>query len=373
MNVEPFLLERFYARHEFTARYLLSSSDCEALALSELLAMADDEAARLWEQLRLGYTESPGHPLLREEIARSYAGLRAADVLVAVPEECIFLLMHALLRPGDHVVGTFPAYQSLYSVARSIGCEFSAWEPDEGRGWHFDPDRLRALLRPTTRLLVVNFPHNPTGYLPPPAEFEAVLSLAREHGIHLFSDEMYRLLELAPGTTLPAACELYERAVSLSGTSKVYGLPGLRIGWLATRDQRLLGRVAELKDYTTICSSAPSEILAIIALRGRSDIIRRQAARVQRNLGVLQHFFAKRSHQFAWNLPLGGTICLPRMTMVEDTSAFCEELVEETGIMLVPSEQFHFGHRHVRIGLGRENFPEVLARLGDHLQDRFGQ
>lgn len=372
MNIEPFLLERFYARHEFTARYLLSSSDCEALKQSELLAMAEPETRRLWDELRLSYTESPGHPQLRQAIAESYTEIEAEDVLVAAPEECIFLFMHALLRPGDHMICTFPGYQSLHSIARSIGCEISHWEADETQGWRFDPERLKTLLRPTTRLIVVNFPHNPTGHVPPPAEYAAVVELARQRGVHLFSDEMYRLLEVEPGTTLPAGCDLYERAVSLSGTSKVYGLPGLRIGWLASRDRELLGRVVELKDYTTICSSAPSEILAILALRHRGPIVQGQEARVRRNVGLLRRFFERRQDLFRWNPPIGGSICFPRMTVVDDTSAFCERLVQETGIMLVPSEQFQYGRNHVRIGFGRQNLPEVLERFDDYLQQHFG-
>jgi aspartate/methionine/tyrosine aminotransferase len=164
---------------------------------------------------------------------------------------------------------------------------------------------------------------------------------------------MYRLLEIEEGATLPAACGLYERAVSLSGMSKVYGLPGLRIGWLAAHDTELLHRIRELKDYTTICSSAPSEILAIIALRKRDEIIRRQHERVLRNVGHLEAFFEPRQKTFHWNRPVGGSICFPRM-LVDDTSAFCEELVEATGIMVVPSEQFEFGRHHIRIGFGGE-------------------
>ena len=371
MNIEPFLLESYFARHEFSARYLLSSSDCEALGMSELLAMADGEAVRLWQELRLGYTESPGHPLLRETIAGTYGDPEPERVLVAVPEECIFLLMHSLLKPGDHMVCTFPGYQSLYAVARSIGCEVSTWEPEEGRGWRFDVEKLSELMRSNTRLIVVNFPHNPTGYIPPREEFEAIFDLARQRGIHLLSDEMYRLLEIEEGATLPAACALYERAVSLSGTSKVYGLPGLRIGWLASPDTELLQRVRELKDYTTICSSAPSEILAIIALRNREQIIRRQHQRVLRNVAQLESFFDQRQQAFRWNRPIGGSVCFPRM-LVDDTSAFCEELVESTGIMVVPSEQFQFGRHHIRIGFGRENLPEVLERFGEYVDRRFG-
>jgi aspartate/methionine/tyrosine aminotransferase len=367
MNIQPFALERYFAKHEFTARYLLCSSDCEAVGMQELLAMADEESARLWAELKLGYTETSGHPLLRQEIAGLYAGLGADDTLVMAPEEAIYLLMHALLEPGDHVVCTFPGYQSLYQVALSLGCQVSRWQPDERRGWHFDVEQLESLLQANTRLLVFNFPHNPTGAMPTRDEFERIVALARQRGIWLLSDEMYRYLEIEPGTTLPAACELYERAFSLFGLSKTFGMPGLRMGWLASRDAEALRRVAVLKDYTTICNSAPAEILALIALRNRETIIARQLRRLRHNLGALDDFFDRHVDQFKWNRPKGGSIGFVRMLAVGDSYQFCEQLVQESGILLAPSRLFDYGDQHVRIGFGRQNLPQVLERFEDYL------
>ncbi len=372
MEITPFQLERYFASYEFSARYLLSSSDCEALSMADLLALADVELMELWQGLKLGYTESQGHPLLREAIAGLYRGYTANDVLVAAPEEAIFLFMQAMLRAADHVVCTFPGYQSLYEVARSLGCEVSLWEPHEEQGWRFALEDLARLLRPDTRLVVVNFPHNPTGYLPPLADFQALIDLLRENGICLLSDEMYQYLTAADGAGLPAACELYERAVSLSGLSKSFGLPGLRIGWLASRDRGLLERASLFKDYTTICSSAPSELLAIIALRSRESILDGQLSQVRRNLGVLDSFFERYRDYFSWHRPKGGSIGFPRLLAAPDSFEFCERLVLEAGIMLVPSRIFHFGDHHVRIGFGRQDLPQVVQRFEGYLQERFG-
>ena len=137
MKISTFDLERYFAKYEFSARYLLSCSDCEPLLMSELLQMADRETRQLWENLKLGYTETYGHPLLRKTIAEIYQGTNPENVLGVVPEEGIFLVMNALLEPGDHVICTFPGYQSLYEIARSIGCKVSAWEPDERQGMEF--------------------------------------------------------------------------------------------------------------------------------------------------------------------------------------------------------------------------------------------
>jgi aspartate/methionine/tyrosine aminotransferase len=368
MKIKPFALERYFAKHEFRARYLLSCSDCEALQMSDLVAMADDELTEMWHNLKLHYTETPGHPMLRNEVAALYEGVAPDDVLVVIPEEGIFLLMNTLLESGDHVVVTYPAYQSLYEIARSVGCEVSEWTPVEEQGWKFEIDGLRKVLRPTTKLVVVNFPHNPTGSVPTEDEYREIVAAVAENGAYLLSDEMYRYLEVEPGSTLPAGCELYERAFSLFGLSKSFGLPGLRIGWLAGRDRAALQRMSGFKDYTSICNSAPSEILAIMAMRNRKQIVASQCQRVRANVEVLDSFFAEFADLFYWNRPIGGSVCLPRMQTKEGTRAFCERLVEEAGIMLVPSSMFGFGNDHVRVGFGRQNLPEVVQQLRLYLR-----
>ncbi len=370
MKIQPFEIERYFAVHEFRARYLLSSSDCESLSMAELVSMADGETARLWNKLKLGYTESSGHPLLREAISELYEGISPENVLVTVPEEGIFLLMHALLAPGDHVVCTFPGYQSLYEIARSMGCEVSRWEPDEDRGWRFNPETLEQLIRPGTALVVINFPHNPTGHVPSANDFETIIDIVRRNGACMLSDEMYRYLEIKPGTVLPPACGCYDRAFTLSGLSKSFGLPGLRSGWIATRDRKTLEKIAMLKDYTTICGSAPSEILAIAALRNRNRIIDGQLARVKRNINLLDSFFSDYHDLFTWHRPRGGSVCFPRMSTVENSCRFCEQLVDETGILLVSSCVFGFGTHHVRIGFGRENIPEAIEEFSAYLEKR---
>lgn len=367
MQIPPFELERYFARHEFSARHLLSSSDCEALSLRDLLAMADADSRRLWDTLRLGYTESAGHPRLRAAIAEAYDGLDPDDILLAAPEEAIFIGLQVLLKPGDHVVCTFPGYQSLYAVPRAMGCRVDFWEPIPGEEWRFDLDRLAGLLQPATRLVVVNFPHNPTGALLTPDQFVDLVDLLRARGIALFCDEMYRRLERDPDATLPPAASVYERGVSLAGLSKAYGLPGLRIGWLAARDGDFLNRAAALKDYTTICASAPSEILALMALGRREAIIERQRERLRVNFAVLEAFMATHGDTFRWHPPAAGSVCFPSFLRPEGASTFCRRLVREAGIMLLPAAPFAYGEAHVRIGFGRDSLPGVLERLAKYL------
>jgi aspartate/methionine/tyrosine aminotransferase len=281
--------------------------------MNEVVALADEETRALWEGLALGYTESLGLPLLRQEIAGLYDGMEAEDVITAAPQELILIAMNCLLEAGDHVVCTFPGYQSLYQLALALGCEVTRWQPDEDRDWRFDVEALRAAVRPATRLIVVNFPHNPTGTLPDRDTFDEVVAIARGCGAYLFSDEMYRMLELDPTRRLPSACEAYEKALSLSGMSKVYGMAGTRIGWLATPDRDVHRRLAAFKDYTTICSGAPSEVLALIGLRASDRIVAANLKTVRGNLAALTEFLGRHTGLFSWVPPEGGTICLPRL------------------------------------------------------------
>ena len=203
MTLPPFEIEHFFRQHEFSAPYAISPSDCEPLTLPEILSYASPQRREQYENLWLGYTDSQGHVELRAAIAALHAGISAEHVLEVVPEEGIFVTMHGLLSAGDHVVAVHPSFQSLYEIARSIGCELSFWRAEAtDDGWRFDIDALERLIRPDTKMLIVNFPHNPTGHLPSAADFRRIVELARRHGLILFSDEIYRFAERDESVTL---------------------------------------------------------------------------------------------------------------------------------------------------------------------------
>jgi aspartate/methionine/tyrosine aminotransferase len=371
MQIPPFALERYFAEHEFSAELLLCASDVEAYALRELLDLADDETRALWDGLRLGYTETAGHPLLRAEIAALYPGLEADDVLVfAGAQEAIFAFAHAALGDDDHAVVVTPDYESLHEVARAAGARLSAVELEHGSAWALDLDEVRGALRPDTRAIVVNFPHNPTGAHIDRATLDGLVEIAEEAGAHLFSDEVYRWLEHPSAALLPGAAELSPGALSLGVMSKTFALPGLRIGWLACRDRDLLDAIAKIRDYTTICSAAPSEILALVALRRRAEVVARSRAIVEANLPLLDAFFARWEGVFEWVRPRGAAIGFPRLLGEAAIDDFARDLVSEEGVLLLPGSLYGHPGNHFRIGFGRRNMPEALARLERFARDR---
>jgi len=365
MRIADFALERYFARWEFSVEHLLCASDVQGYPMGELLALADDETRALWGGLTLGYAESSGHPLLRREIAALYDGLAPDDVLVfAGAEEGIFCLINVLMGPGDHAVVTWPGYQSLYELARATGADVTLHELREDAGWALDLDLLRRQVTPATRLIVVNAPHNPTGMLPDRSTFDGLVAIAEEAGAYLLMDEVYRFLEFDDADRLPAAADVTARGVSLGVMSKSFAMAGLRIGWLATRDRGLLERCASFKDYTTICASAPSEILAISGLRARETVLERSRGIVAANMERLDAFFDEWADRFTWVRPRAGSIGFPRLTVpgvgIDDWAA---GLVESEGVLLLPGSQFGFGGNHFRLGFGRTDLPEALDRL----------
>jgi len=371
MQIEPFRLERYFAQHEFTAPYLLACSDCESITVGELLQM-EPGANKAFKELWLGYTESKGHPQLREKIAALYSGIKPDQVLVHTgAEEAIFIFMHVALQKGDHVIVHYPCYQSLAAIARSIGCDITLWEATPADNWALDLDFVKKNLRSNTRLVIVNCPHNPTGHLMPKSDFQDLAALSKQHGFTIFSDEVYRFLEYDPQNRLPAICEIDDRGVALGVMSKSFGLAGLRIGWIVTRDQELLKAQAAYKDYTTICNSAPSEFLSILALSHKDRLVERSLATIRRNLTIIEGFFERHSERFEWRTPKAGPIAFPRWKQ-GNVESFCREIREHAGVLLLPGTVYDPGSSHFRIGFGRANLAQGLDRLEEYLIDLYG-
>ena len=339
--LRDFELEVYLGRHEFSARHYLCGSDAQTMTVGELLDLADPDEREAFERLPLGYTPTWGTKELRAAIAATYERIDADHVLTfAGAEEGLFWALQELLGPGDHAVVTLPTYQATESVPLAGGVELSGLLLDPDEGWALDLDRLRSLLRPSTRVVAVSFPNNPTGALPDPATFEALIDLCDEREIRLFSDEVYRGVEADPAMTLPEAADRSSLALSLNVMSKSYGLPGLRIGWIACQDRALLERLERRKHYTSICSSAPSELLATIALRKREAIHARVRAIIARNVPLFDDFFGRWAELFEWEAPRAGCVCYPRYRGREGVDELCRRLIEDAGVVLLPGGVF---------------------------------
>ena len=372
----PFVLERYFAQHEFSCKHALCSSDTEAVGLQETVGRMDDETRGLWEGLSLGYTEVKGHGLFLRELSEMYAGLGPGDFQEAAPQEAILLATAAAVSPGDAVVAMAPGYQSVKTCAEAAGGVVTDWLPryeaDGGGAATFaveDLDALCARVRPS--LVAVNVPHNPTGFHPTRDEWRDVVACVESHGARLFSDEIYRGLEASPEDALDPAAVASPRGISLGGLSKSLGMPGVRVGWLAATDEAFMRRVAELRDYTTICSSAPSQILAVAALRDQPRLLARANAFVRAGRDAVADVLEAHADVLRWGAgPRAGPIGWVRLAR-GSAAAYAEALVtSDDGLLLLPSTVFDgAGDGHVRVGFGRADSPALMALWRATLDD----
>lgn len=368
MQFPPFKLEEFWKKYEFNTPYLLCASDPESWSLSDLIDLADPESKELWQNLRLGYTEIPGLPLLRAEIAKLYSSVHSDQILTtAGAEEGIYCSMRVLLSPGDHVIVVTPCYESLENIPLIIGADVTRIALDPKHNWKLELESLQKAFRDNTKLLVLNYPHNPTGTLLNEEVFHGMIDLARERNCYIFCDEVYRYMEIDPQERLPSIVDAYEKGITLNVMTKAFGLAGLRIGWLASRDIEFIHQAISYKVYLSICNSAPSEILALIALRAKEILLKRNREIMLYNLELLDDFMKRNRDRLAWTRPRSGTIAFLELLLPIPIEQFVQELVEKTGVLIMPGTIFDIPGNFFRIGFGRKDMPEVLKRFEEYL------
>ena len=362
--MKPSLLEAHLARWGEVAPRSLSKAAARTMTMEELLALADAESACLFETLSLGYASTAGLPVLREEIAGLYGEAGPDSVLTtAGAQEALFCAFRALLAPGDHVVSFIPCYEDLATLPAELGAPVTTIPLHQENGFRQDAAEVEAALRPGTKLIVLNSPHNPTGTTIDEADLAAIVELAAARGIYLLVDEVFRLLARKPATPI---ADRYERGISLDVMGKSFGLGGVRIGWLVCRDRSFLEAATAVKTHLSICNGAPDEILALIALRAADEILEGNLAVIERNLEALDLFFEANAARVRWARPSAGCLAYPGLIhgAAED---LCERMAKEEGILLFPASLFLGEGERFRIGLGGEDLPDLLPALARQL------
>ena len=371
-----FKLESHFSKWEFKARYHLCASDAQSMSLPELLAMATPEDREAFDNMWLGYTETFGAPDLREVIADTYTKNSASDILCfAGASEGIFAANAVILDKDSHAIVVTPNYQSHETLPHTI-CEVSAVALDPSDNWSLDIDQIAAAIKPNTKLITINFPHNPTGTILPLDRYKALIALCRQHGIYILHDEIFNGLGPTGTTHLPFVADEYERGLSLNVTSKAFGLPGLRIGWIACQDKDVLLKMEQMKHYLSICNSGPSERLAIIALKNRDALLARNCKIVDDNIPKWHALFTRYSELFDWKKPDGSCMAFPHYKGKDGVEQFTRRLVEDSGVLLLPASVYasQLGttpENHFRIGLGREGLDEGLAAIAQFVDRNY--
>ena len=372
-TLPDFRLETHFSKWEFKAKYHMTASDAESMSMRDLLAMATPEEREAFEDMWLGYTETFGAPNLRETIATLYDNRSANEVLCfAGASEGIFAANSVILDKDSHAIVVTPNYQSHETLPMAI-CEATGVPLEPDNGWSLDIDRIAEAIRPNTKLVTINFPHNPTGAILPLDRYQALIELCRKHGIYILHDEIFHGLGQTGTQHLPYVADEYERGLSLNVMSKAYGLPGLRIGWIACADKEVISKMERMKHYLSICNSGPSERLAEIALHNREKLLKRNCQIVDENLLKWDGFFARYPRLFDWQRPDGSCMAFPRYKGSEGVETFCRCLVEESGILFLPSTIYRSELSatptdRFRLGFGRKGLDEGIAVLNAHMK-----
>jgi len=363
VRIEPFQLERWMTKYEVNVTWDIAESGIYPMSIREILDLLpaeerESELARLLD-LRLGYSEACGSAELRGLIAATYANTSPDEILVTTGAiEANFLLFNELLSAGDKVVVVSPAYQQLHGVAKAIGCEVALWTLRDEGGFRFDLDDLRALATPGTRMIVVNTPHNPTGAMLSEAQLREIYDLAEELDAWVLSDEAYRWLDLPGSIPLaPPMRNLGPRAISTGTFSKPFGLPGLRIGWIAAPED-VVRRCWGLRDYISLSPGKLNDALAVLAFRHRDQIVERTRRIVGENLSFAERWFAENAELVSWTPPQGGILALMKYQLDLPSLELANRLAEDYSVMLAPGSAFGY-EGYLRIGVG--NTPAMFA------------
>ncbi|KAL9095973.1 MAG: hypothetical protein Q9165_001971 [Trypethelium subeluteriae] len=377
VRFEPFYVEKYMDEHELTAKYNISETCCASISVDQLVALSEKKDTQVIDLSRkMLYGEIPGSDALRSNLARLYS----TKVGTPLPKENIRItpgaiaanqiVLSTLTGPGDHVICHYPTYQQLYSYPASIGAEVELWKAQAEKDWIPDTEELKKMIRPNTKLIIVNNPNNPTGAVMKKSWLQSVVEIAEEHNIPILADEVYRPLfhsinPMDPEFPPSILSMGYKNVIATGSLSKAYSLAGIRVGWIATRDPELIERFHQARHYSVISVSGIDDQVATFALS--QDTIHALLARniqlARTNLAVLEKFMIKHDDYAEWVKPQAGTtafIKFSRDGQPVDSLDFCERLQEKTGAMLVPGDKC-FGEEfkgYVRVGFVQEE--EVL-------------
>jgi aspartate/methionine/tyrosine aminotransferase len=364
MKIDTFLLERWMTRHETHVRYDIAESGILPLSTEDLLSF--EPAERRHETLQsllrlpLGYSEARGTVELRTMLAETYRRGDADHILVTTGAiEANYLLFNVLLDAGDHMIAPYPAYQQLYSVPKAIGCDVSLWHVGPETGYRYDVDALERLVTSRTKVIVVNTPHNPTGAMLAPDDARRVYAIAESVGAVVIGDEAYRWLAVPEGEPFaPPFFDLGERGISVGTLSKPFGLPGLRIGWIAGPPD-LIQQCWSLRDYISLSPGKLNDALAQLGMRHRDRIVTRNTEIIRSNLAEARTWMADRSSFLSWTPPRGGLLALLKYDLPLDSLPLADKLATEYSVMLAPGSAFGY-ERHLRLGVGQR--PDIFRK-----------
>jgi len=341
-------------KHETTAKNNIAETCVASISLETLKSLSEDKESDIWStSTKLTYGAIRGSDRLRGNLANLYSAkkpFQAENILITPGAIAANLIsFYGLIGKGDHVICHYPTYQQLYEIPRSLGAEVDYWKAREDKKWQLDIDDLKPLIRPTTKMIIINNPHNPTGAIIAKQTLDALVEIAEEHGLIIHSDEVYRPLfhSISPGAPEfpPSILSLpYAKTIATGSLSKAYSLAGIRVGWIASRSTKIIEACAQARDYTTISVGQLDDQIAAFALSPSCvhGLLHRNIQLAKVNLEILEKFVENHRWACEWIKPVAGTTAFIKFSQIGseiNDVAFCEALMEQTGVMLVPGSR----------------------------------
>ena len=369
MRIPPFLLDQWLATYEFASppiRYNLASSTGPRWTLGDLLALGDSSGLKELGELRLSYAPPQGTDALRKQVAALHYVDPDWVVITTGASEALSALYCLASEPGASITLPFTSFPAMPVMARAWGLAVSTYALDRANGFKQSAERVLAAVGESTRLVLINTPHNPTGSVMPYAEIARLAATLAHRLIPLIVDEVYHPLYHGAPASVSAA--QLPNTIVVGDLSKALSLPGLRIGWLIDRDARRRERLIDLRSYFTISGSPLTEAIAAHALANRDEILARLRAVVSANLATLTDFMNAHEDTLGWVAPAGGTTVFPWLRDGSDARELCVALAK-AGVLFAPGYTFD-APEHFRLGFGAqaEGFAEALNIVSDVLR-----
>ena len=336
-------IEDWFDKYQFEVEYDIGESGVKYRKLDDLNVELT--------HIDLRYTQHLGNPQLRTEIASQYEGLNWDNIGVTTgAAEAIFSIIGSLLSKQDHAIIELPNYPSFRYICESLEKNYDLFDLRYEEEFKPDVERLEQMITKNTKLICLTHPNNPTGSLMSRNNLDEIIKIVEDNDVYLLLDETYR--DLTFGEPLPTAASLSKNCISVSTMSKVYGVPGIRIGWLAALDDKILQGVLNVREQTTICNSALNEAIALQLLKNKEEYLKILKPKIMENYKILSDWMDNQIH-LEMVSPEGGVVCFPKLKSGESSEKLCRCLVEKYRTFTVPGFVFKM-NSHFRIGFGGE-------------------
>jgi aspartate/methionine/tyrosine aminotransferase len=345
-----------------SAEYSLAGSYIEPFTMEQVVEL-NPALQRELLNTSMHYPGAEGSLSLREAVADRFNINANETILTEGADGAIQSLYRAVLKPQSKVLVQAPGYEPLKATAQILGSEVIEWQCLPENNWEPSLEQLEEQLKIGLDVVVINVPHNPTGWMPSEDYCERLIRLCDTYGTLLVADEIY--LGLPQNKPFKPFAVRYDKAVSIGGLSKAFGFPALRVGWLASRNKQVMQNVRLARTYGNAFMSALSEAVALTVVSNADHVLAYNSEQRQQGFSLMQQFVINNANNVSWREPIGGVTGFFKLRDGVESDSFAQKAIESHKLLLVPSCLFDAGDNYLRLGFGLKSTEAALERLQD--------